>query len=170
MPVSQNGKIDPAVVNELYSLHGEELKRFLIGLLRDRQLASDAVQSAFVKLAERGHETQEASRKAWLFRVAYNEAMLVRRRQATGDRVIEKLSWITKTAGQSADEPLIRFEEVELVREAMEELPPDQQTVVRLRIYEDKTFREIAEELNIPLGTALARMRSALKKLRNKLS
>jgi len=167
---AENGKIDPAVVAELYSLYGEELKRFLIGLLRDRQLASDAVQSAFAKLTERGHETREASRKAWLFRVAYNEAMLVRRRQAIGERAVEKLSWITESTGHSADEPVIRFEEVELVRQAMDELPADQQTIVRMRIYEDKKFRVIAEELSIPLGTALARMRSALKKLREKLS
>jgi RNA polymerase sigma-70 factor (ECF subfamily) len=141
-----------------------------LGLVRDPQLASDAVQSAFAKLAERGHETNEDSRKAWLFRVAYNEAILVRRRQAIGDRVVQRLAWIKDATGHSADEPVIRFEEVELVRQAMEQLPPDQLRVVQMRIYEEKTFREIAEQLNIPLGTALARMRSALKKLKDKLA
>jgi len=48
-------------------------------------------------------------------------------------------------------------------------LPPEQQQVVRMRIYEDKTFAVIAAELGIPLGTALGRMRTALIKLRAKL-
>jgi RNA polymerase sigma-70 factor (ECF subfamily) len=41
--------------------------------------------------------------------------------------------------------------------------------VVRLRIYEEKTFAEIAQLLNIPLGTALGRMNLAVRKLRDKL-
>ncbi|NQU19940.1 MAG: hypothetical protein HQ567_01555 [Candidatus Nealsonbacteria bacterium] len=41
------------------------------------------------------------------------------------------------------------------------ELPAKQREVVRMRIYEEKTFVRIAEELGIPLGTALARMRAA---------
>ncbi len=163
------GKIDPAVVAELFARHGEELKRFLIGMLRDPHLASDMVQAAFAKLAEKGHDTREESRKAWLFRVAYNEAMLVKRREKTGDKVVERLGWTKPTSGHSADEPVIRFEAVELVRQAMDELPAKQRQVVHMRIYEEKTFAVIAEELDIPLGTALARMRSALKKLREKL-
>jgi RNA polymerase sigma-70 factor (ECF subfamily) len=162
-------KIDPAVVARLYAQHGEELKRFLLGLLRDAQLAGDVLQATFVKLAERGHETREESRKSWLFRVAFHEAMLIRRRSLTGEKAVERLAWIKRTTGHSADEPVIRFEAVERVREAMAELPPDQRQIVHMRVYEEKTFAVIATELKIPLGTALARMRSAVKKLRKQL-
>jgi RNA polymerase sigma-70 factor (ECF subfamily) len=55
------------------------------------------------------------------------------------------------------------------VREAIERLTEDQRQVVRMRIYEEKTFAEIAEELGIPLGTALTRMRAALGRLRTEL-
>jgi RNA polymerase sigma-70 factor, ECF subfamily len=51
------------------------------------------------------------------------------------------------------------------VRRALMELPSPQQQVVRMRIYEGKTFAVIAQELGIPLGTALGRMRTALQKL-----
>lgn len=166
---SGNGKIEPAVVAELFAAHGEELKRFLIGMLRDPHLASDLVQATFAKLADRGHETREETRKAWLFRVAYNEAMLVKRREKTGGKVVERLGWTKPSASHSADEPVIRFEAVERVRQAMDELPTEQRQIVHMRIYEEKTFAVIAEELSIPLGTALARMRSALKKLKMKL-
>lgn len=161
-------RIDPAVVAALFLEHEDELRGFLVGVLRDRQAASDALQSTFAKMIERGHEVRQESRKAWLFRVAFNEAMLLRRKSSTGERVLRRAAWTRRDVESASDEPLIRYEEVEQVRAALQELPAEQQQVVRMRIYEEKTFAVIAAELNIPLGTALARMRSALEKLRRK--
>lgn len=154
-------------VAALYVQHSEELRCFLVGLLRDAQLAADVLQATFVKMVQRGGETQEESRKAWLFRVAYHEAMAIRRRDAVGDKIVKKLAAADDSDRLIPDDLLVRHESVERVREALDQLPPDQRTVVRMRIYEEKTFAVIAEELNIPLGTALGRMRSALIKLRS---
>jgi len=170
--------LDPSVVAALYVEHGEELRRFLQGVLRDAQLASDVLQATFVKMSQRGHETRKESRKAWLFRVAYHEALAYRRREAVGDKVVRRIAeqtgtepaaWHSNGAAGHADDPLVRLESVQAVREALDELPPEQRQLVRMRIYEEKTFAVIAKELKIPLGTALARMRSAMIKLRAKL-
>ncbi len=163
-------RIDPAAVETLLSQHGAELERFLIGVLRDPQLAGDAMQNALVKMVERGHTAQEETRKAWLFRVAYNEALLLRRRQATGDNVLRRIATTAITQETPADEPLLRAEVVGRVRDALEELPPAQRRVVRMRMYDQKTFQVIADELQIPLGTALSRMRSAMGQLKAKLT
>lgn len=163
-------KIDPGIVAALYVEHGDQLRRFLVGVLRDQQLANDVLQITFTKLVERGHETREESRKSWLFRVAYNEAMAIRRRQAVGNKVFQRVAWTTDATHTAADVPLIRLEAVESVREAIAELPEKQQQVLQMRIYEEKTFAVIAKELGIPLGTALARMHSALAKLRKRLA
>jgi RNA polymerase sigma factor (sigma-70 family) len=163
---SEDTKLDSTVVAQLYVDHAEELRRFLIGVLRDTALAHDALQTTFAKLVEQGHKTREESRKAWLFRVAYNEAMLFRRRQAVGDKANRNLGWTRKNESEPADEPLLRMEAVERVRVAVAQLPVDQQQIVKMRIYEEKTFAVIAKELNIPLGTALGRMRLATIKLR----
>ena len=56
-------------------------------------------------------------------------------------------------------------ESIREVRERIEDLPAEQQVVVRKRIYEDKTFKVISEEVGAPLGTVLTRMRAALAKL-----
>jgi RNA polymerase sigma-70 factor (ECF subfamily) len=118
-----------------------------------------------------------------LFRVAYHEALAYRRRQAVGEKVVRRVAWQQISTGSNsnssnpnsngaagpADEPLARFESVQAVRAALDELPPEQRQVVRMRVYEEKTFTVIAQELSIPLGTALARMRSAIIKLRAKL-
>ena len=121
------------------------------------------------KLVERGHETKEESRKGWLYRVAYHEAMSVRRRQVVDDVARRRVAWSGEAAGEPAESPLLRAETVHQVRQAIEGLPAEQRQVVRMRIYEDKTFAAIAEELRIPLGTALGRMRAAMKKLRTRL-
>jgi RNA polymerase sigma-70 factor (ECF subfamily) len=142
------------------------LRRFLLGLLRDAASANDVLQATFAKAVEVGHATSPESRKAWLFQVAYREAMALRRREAAASRATERLVWTQRPADDPADEPLIRFETVEAVRAALEKLPEKQRQLVQMRIYEEKTFATIAEELDIPLGTALARMRSALGKLR----
>jgi len=167
--------LDPAVVAELYVQHGEELRRFLLGILRDAQLASDVLQMTFAKMVQRGHQTQAATRKAWLFRVAYHEAIAYRRREGVGDKVLRRVAneqpaWHTNGAAGSSDEPLLRLESVQAVRQALDELPPEQRQVVRMRIYEEKTFAIIAKELKIPLGTALGRMRAAMIKLKAKLN
>jgi RNA polymerase sigma-70 factor (ECF subfamily) len=163
-------KLNPAEISALYVDHGEQLRRFLIGVLRDSQLAHDALQATFAKAVQQGHTAREETRKAWLFRVAYHEAMALKRRQGVDARAMQKVAWSREEGTKAADEPMIRFETVNTVREAIAELPAAQQQVLRMRIYEEKTFAVIAAELNIPLGTALARMRAAMEKLRKRLA
>jgi RNA polymerase sigma-70 factor, ECF subfamily len=168
---ADDSKLDSAIVATLYSQHAEELRRFLFGLLRDGQLVQDVMQTTFIRLAEVGHTSQEQTRKAWLFRVAYNEAMLCKRRAGVHQKAVYRLTVESETesTGRPGDE-LIRRETAEAVRDELERLTPEQQDVVRKRIYEGKTFAEIARELQAPLGTVLGRMHSALRKLRERLT
>jgi RNA polymerase sigma-70 factor (ECF subfamily) len=166
---SNTEPLSPEYIAAMYVAHGEELRRFLMGLLRDAAGASDCLQATFTKLLERGHETRAESRRAWLFKVAFQEAVLVKRKSATGDRVLRKAAWTRLHESESPESHLFRMESVEKVREALDSLPPDQRQVVRMRVYEEKTFAVIAHELQIPLGTALGRMRTALLKLKKSL-
>ena len=158
-----------AEIAELYQQHRKELLRFLMGLLRDELLANDALQTAFAKLLESGGPQRRESHKSWLFRVAYNEAMLFHRRQATGKKALDQFAWMRPQSDESPEASAARRETIEQVRQTLEHLPAEQQQIVRMRIYEEKTFAAIAKELDIPLGTALGRMRSALAKMRAKL-
>jgi len=161
--------LSPEYVAAMVAAHGQELQRFLLGVLRDSATAADCVQATFTKLLERGHESRPETRRAWLFKVAFQEAMLAKRKSATGDRVLRKAAWGLNLGSESPDGQAIRVESIEHVRRAMDELPPEQRKVVWMRIYEEKTFAVIAEELQIPIGTALGRMRTALQKLRKAL-
>jgi RNA polymerase sigma-70 factor (ECF subfamily) len=166
-------QIEPVVVAALYLEHADELRRFLVGVLRDPHSAGDALQAAFAKLVEQGHTVQPESRKSWLFTVAYREALALRRRKGVERGAIEKLASREQTAarqhGDSPDARLLQWETVERVRAALDKLPIEQREVVRLKILEQKTFAAIAADLNLPLGTVLTRMQLALAKLRRAL-
>ncbi|MDG2183903.1 MAG: RNA polymerase sigma factor [Mariniblastus sp.] len=164
-------------VQAIYSEHCLALERFLVGVLRDEAAAADALQTTFTRLIEKGHLVQQQdSMKSWLFRVAFNEAMLIRRKETTSKKHAENVAW--KFQGQlgtdrGVDHRLsqsvhhaIQQEDIKQVRAALDQLPLPQRVVVKKRIYEGLKFREIADELNVPLGTVLARMQAGLKKLK----
>jgi RNA polymerase sigma-70 factor (ECF subfamily) len=156
-------------VGALYDEHAEELRRFLAGVLRNADLANEALQATFAKAAERGHTAHLETLKGWLFRVALHEALALRRRQAVAQKATRQLAWEQNGFEFASDQTLIRRETAEVVRQALQQLPAEQCQVVRMRIYEEKTFAVIAAELNLPLGTVLSRMQLALKKLRQRL-
>jgi len=162
--------LDRALVAELYTQYGNELRRFVLGVVRDPELAGDVVQAAFARAAEMGHTARPETIKGWLFQVAFREALTVRRRVEARDRAIRKLASLGFRPGERPEEALIRRETIAAVRRALEELPKEQSRVVWARMYEDKTFAQIAEESELPLGTVLTRMRLALEKLRRSLT
>ncbi len=167
--------LDVGTVQAVYDQHAQSLERFLLGVLRNDAAAADALQATFIKLMEKGHTVQDpAAMKSWLFRVGFNEAMLVRRRESIGRKHSEGVAWqceirnhdgFSSRIGQGVDQ-LLHDEEMEIVRSALNELSDVQREVVEKRIYEGLKFREIADELDVPLGTVLARMQSSLKKLK----
>lgn len=164
-----SGQLNPAVVEELYAQYATDLRAFLLGLLRNPDWAAEALQSTFVKAAESGHQAQAETVRGWLFRVAYHQAMLLRRKQQVDQRATRQVAWNANHEFEAPDAGLLRREQIERVKHGLEKLPAEQRTVVRLRIYEEKTFAEIASELGIPLGTVVTRMRTALEKLNREL-
>ena len=168
-PVDEH-RLDPALVAGLYVKHAEELRCFVLGVLRNPDLTNEVLQNTFAKAVEVGHTAHEETVKGWLFRVAFNEAMALKRRQGVRDKAVRRLAETERNGCETPDEQVCRWETVAAVRAALETLPPEQCQVVRMRIYEQKKFATIAEELGLPLGTVLTRMQSALKKLRLRLN
>ncbi len=164
-------RLDPAVVAALYVEHADELRRFLTGVLKDPHWANDALQATFVKAVESGQKARPDSLKGWLFTVAFHEALALRRKKTTEDKHQRQMA--NEDSSESStplpESSLVRRESVARVTAALEKLPDEQKQVVRMRLYDEKKFAEIADELKIPLGTVLTRMRSALEKLRRSL-
>ncbi len=168
---SQDGeRVDPEEVGRWFDQYGGPLRSFLLGVTGDLEAAEEAVQATFTKAMEAGHTARADSLKGWLFRVAYNEAMLAGRKRQRRDRSLKRLAEALPSGPATPEELASLDESIRGIRELIAELPEDQRAVVRKRIYEDKTFRVIAEEMGAPLGTVLTRMRSALAKLHKRLS
>ncbi len=150
MTTADQGRIDPAAVTALYERYADELRLFLTGVLRNADLADEALQNTFAKAVEIGHTAREKSIKGWLFQVAFHEAVLLRRRGQIHDRSLRKWPGTIALGGKSrrrpggnAASPTIGSPALELAeqsRQALSDLPADQRQVVEMRIYEDKTF------------------------------
>ncbi|WP_435010181.1 RNA polymerase sigma factor [Tundrisphaera lichenicola] len=153
----------------LYTDFSVELRRMVLGVVRNPELADDVMQTTFIKVVERGHEARFETARGWLFRVAFHEALAVKRRRASRDRGERRAAVIQHCPSSNLDDGLVRAEAVEAVREALGRLSEDQLRVVRARVFEEKTFAEIAGETGLPLGTVLSRMRRALEQLRRSL-
>lgn len=167
MASSPDRPLEPSKIEEAHAQWRAELVRFAWGVLRDWALADDAVQNGFLSLARFGGGVEPSSRKSWLYKVVFREALRLRksaraRQHGSTDKTGEPAATYQIDPAQN----LLDAEESEWFRQQFAKLSPDQQTILELRIQHEKTFAEIAQMLGIPIGTALSRMRLAIQKLR----
>ncbi len=163
--------LGPEQIESIWHEHATGLRRFLLGVLKDGHLADEALQQSFVKTIQQGHTADPARMKGWIYKVAFNEAMEQKRRQKTAEGAKPKLADAlrAKKTGRSPQEQVAWNEQVEAAQHAMARLPAEQKMILTMRLQQSKTFAQIADELDIPLGTALTRMRLALQKLKLEL-
>ena len=163
--------LDQATVTECHLAFSKMLERYAWAIVRDWSLAADVVQTSFIALSRFGGDVAPEARKSWLFRVTHREAIRVRERQKPYNQTTPlATSAVFETHATYEVSPLSRMaaqEDVEELTQKIGCLPPEQHQVLRLRFFENKTFAEIAQLMQIPLGTALSRMRLALERLRS---
>ncbi len=144
------------------------LRAFLKGRLKQDSDIDDCLQVVFVKMIQRGRDVAPAARRAWLFRVAANESARMWRSKASTDKMLERHGADEYSETDPAENVILSETTTQLYR-ALEQLPDSWRQVVRLRIKENLTFQEIADQLQIPLGTALTQMRRALERLKSEM-
>jgi RNA polymerase sigma-70 factor (ECF subfamily) len=145
----------------------------VFGLIRaqcaDAELAEEITQSTFCTIAAKIESYTEVGRfEPWIFRIAMNrlrDEMRRRKRQArpVGE---EALVGLAGTTDEPRPEQTFDEEHLRDLRQAMSRLSASDQRIIHLRHYAGLSFRQIAEVLDQPLGTVLARQHRALKKLR----
>ena len=160
-------RLSPETVRKLFDAHGREVLEFLTGVLRDANSAQDVLQITFRRVLEVGHTASEESFQGWIFKLALQEAQLFRRQRTRTQRQLQRYADnLDVEIPESFDDKLLRAEELAQVRQLLSQLPADQRHVITQRLIGEKTFAIIAEELGVPLGTVLTRMRLGLDKLR----
>jgi RNA polymerase sigma-70 factor (ECF subfamily) len=164
----QNDSESLADWQSVFEQSKDGLRAFVQLRLRQASDVDDCLQAVYLKMIESPHCITPAARRAWLFRVAANEAAKYWRSQELQERAIRKLGCSSADTYEPVEQ-VIRGETVEQVTGSIERLPPAWREVVRLRIHENMTFQEISQTLGIPLGTALTQMRRALERIRSEM-
>jgi len=151
-----------------YDAHADGLYRYALMLLADPGAAEDAVQQAFVGLAQilrRGGDI--ASCESYLRAAVRHECWRAVRRRRRRLANVEGLSGsrlLEAAGGGSVDD-----DERARLEAALRSLPAEQREVVHLKVYEAWTFQQIAEFLGMSINSVASRYRYALAKLRRQL-
>ena len=153
-----------------------ERKIFLLcyGMLGKEQDAHDAAQETFFSAYRNLKNFRgEARVSSWLHRIAVNQC-ITRQRRA---KVRSEMPLETEDADKSFAIPISNLpskqieqkEKLELVRRAVDSLPIELRQIVMMKEFEEMTFQEIADTLEIPLSTVKSRLYTALKQLKMRL-
>lgn len=156
----------------LFDHFGPRLKSFYIRSGSDEVLAEELVQETFLQIWRKAHlyDAAKAAASTWIFTVARNIRIDKTRNQ---NRLVLKDETFFETAmvdDGDQDRVTYQTELMGVVREAIAELPPNQAEVISLSFFEDATHADIAQRLQLPLGTVKSRLRLAFGRLRSKLS
>jgi RNA polymerase sigma factor (sigma-70 family) len=157
---------DPDAVRSVYRSHGRLVYAVAYKVLGDRGLAEEAVQQTFVK-AWRAAQSFDERRELgpWLAAIARRVAIDLYRREAV--RAADPIETVPAGApGLVATPPSAEaVYDVWEVRQAVAQLPPDEQEVVRLQHLDGFTHVQIAQRLGVAVGTVKSRSFRAHKRL-----
>jgi RNA polymerase sigma factor (sigma-70 family) len=161
---------DEAALAELYDRFGAVAYGLAVRVLRDRSLAQDAVQEAFLAAwrTAPSFDPRRAKAQTWLLTLVHRRSVDVVRREER--RRADPLDSAPVPTGEATDEAAWVRERRREVQGALGQLPPDQRQVLELAYYGGLSQSELAERLGVPLGTIKSRMFAGLSKLRDLLA
>ncbi len=153
----------------LYDRHSRAAYSLAYRMMGERQAAEDLVQDAFLKVwrAAGSYRAERGSVRTWILSIVHHRGIDQLRSTARRRQIVDKVEATIPTSQPSeAFSETWRNSQREQVREALRALPPEQLKVLELAYFSGYTHKEIAELLDLPLGTVKGRMRLGLKKIR----
>jgi RNA polymerase sigma factor (sigma-70 family) len=153
--------------------HKQRIFSFILSKVMDREIAEDIFQDTFIKVIntlKRGAYNEEGKFLPWVMRIAHN--LLIdhfrRNKRIPKFNNTDDFDIFTVLSDEvlNVEKQLIKNQILNDVRELIKELPEDQKEVLIMRMYKDMSFKEIAENTDVSINTALGRMRYALINLR----
>lgn len=169
---------DPAAMHSLVQAYSPRVYGLIFRMTGSRDAAEELVQATFLRVVRMLPTYQHSGRfTAWLFRIASNLVRDRARRNERRRRAFEPDA--IRRDGEQLDSPdpgepgpaarLLSKEAGERLQASLDRLPEADREIILLRHFSDMPFRDIAEMLNIPLGTALSRAHRALARLKDDL-
>ncbi|MBN2732943.1 MAG: sigma-70 family RNA polymerase sigma factor [Balneolaceae bacterium] len=169
---------------KLVNKYERALHFYIMKMIKDQSKVEDLVQEVFVKAFDNLHSyNTNYAFSTWLYRIATNHTIDYLRKKKLQTLSIDEpvssrdgemeMQLPDETA--QTDRDIIRSERQQIVQQAIDELPEKYRDVIKLRHMQEKSYQEIAEVLDLPLGTVKAHifraremLYKALKDKRNK--
>ena len=161
-------------INILLDRHRKRIFDYIYMMVKSQDIADDIFQETLIKVVRfvrEGRYTENGKFLSWVLRIAHNQVIdyFRQKRQrnniSEGDAGYDLLNH-PKFSDRTVEEQLITDQIEADVRKLIDFLPSEQKEVVLMRYYMGLSFKEIAEQTNVSINTALGRMRYALINLR----
>ena len=162
---AQKGNRD--AFGELVNLYGRRIYYAAYSFLHNVDDASDSVQEVFLR-AFKNLSSFDPSRAfyPWLYRIAKNLCINTVQRASRRDTALPPEDIIAST-GRGPESEAVRNEEADQLREAMTLLSDKHREIIKLKHFQECSYAEIAEILDIPIGTVMSRLYAARGKLKD---
>ena len=165
---------DQRCFNALIDRHKQKIFSFIFLMVRNQELAEDIFQDSFLKVHHSimaGKYSESGKFASWVMRIAHNLIIDYFRKQKHLQLVYDEeysydLFNDTNLSEHCIEDKIVFDEVLHDVSAMVEKLPENQREVVKMRHYMGMSFKEIAEETNVSINTALGRMRYAILNLR----
>ena len=153
--------------------HKQRIFSFILSKVLDREVAEDIFQDTFIKVIntlKKGAYNEEGKFLPWVMRIAHNLVIdhfrRIKRIPKFNNTDDFDIFSVISDEVLNIEKQLIKNQVLEDVKELISELPNDQKEVLVMRMYKDMSFKEISENTDVSINTALGRMRYALINLR----
>jgi RNA polymerase sigma-70 factor (ECF subfamily) len=161
---------DKQSFGELFDHFGPRVKSYLRRLGASDVQADDLMQEVMMTVWRRAQQFDrtKAGVSTWVFTIARNKRIDALRRERRPEVDLGDPTTVPEPVDEepSPDDQVGAGELAQILRRAVNGLPPEQAEVLNMAFYDDKTHSDIAQEMNLPLGTVKSRLRLALQKLR----
>ena len=164
-------------LEKLINRHQLQIFNFINSKVNDRDKSEDIFQDTFIKVIrtlKNGSYNEEGKFLPWVMRIAHN-LVIDHFRKNSRIPIIENkeefdiFQFLSDTT-PNAEVALVQEQVLKDIQNLVDELPEDQKEVLIMRLYRDMNFKEIAENTNVSINTALGRMRYAIINLRKMIS
>lgn len=163
-----------SAIDVLIERHRRKVYNYILMMVKNQSLADDIFQETFIKVIasiERGKYAENGKFVSWVLRIAHNQIIDHFRSKKSNDMITNDdvgydILNQSKYSQENVEDMMIKDQIAADVRKLVEHLPFEQYEVVMLRHFMGLSFKEIAEQTNVSINTALGRMRYALINLR----
>lgn len=165
---------DKEAISHLIERHSTRVYDYIRMMVKDRELADDIYQETFIKVVrviDNGRYKDSGKFLSWVMRIAHNQVIdhfrATKQNKSTNESEAGYDILSTRNLAEGSIEDMMVGEQIAAdLRQLVTTLPEEQQEVIRLRYWGGLTFKEIAEQTDVSINTALGRMRYALINLR----